>query len=234
MKMHMFFNHYVFKIEQATYAEEEIKFSHITFTDNTRCLELIEKPPRCLLRLLTEQCHMPQGSDKAYLTNLHTEFSQHLDFVKGDDRRRWDKEFGIRHYAGVVLYNVKGFVDKNRDSQQDVVFDILLNSKTTFVQELCEFRDLQSKVAQLGENVKGDNSFSKGTVKRLSNRAKPTVCDAFRLQLAVLVTVLENTNPWYVRCIKPNMEKSCSMFDEKLPGPIEVLGYAGNLSLIHI
>lgn len=166
------------------YAAEEIKFSHINFTDNSRCLELIERPPRCLLKLLTEQCHMPQGSDKAYLSNLHTEFESHPDYVKGEDRRRWDKEFGIRHYAGRVLYNVTGFVDKNRDAQQDVFFDILLNSRSGFVQELCEFRDLQSKVAKLGD-VKGDNSFSKGTVKRMTNRAKPTVSDAFRLQLQV-------------------------------------------------
>ena len=59
---------------------------------------------------------------------------------------------------------------------------------------LCDFCDLGiysifvvlscHQVAQLGD-VKGDSSFSKGTVKRLTNRAKPTVSDSFRLQLQV-------------------------------------------------
>ena len=62
-------------------------------------------------------CVLCQGSDKAYLTNVHTEFESHPDFVKGEDRRRWDKEFGIRHYAGTVLYNIPGFVVKNKDVQ---------------------------------------------------------------------------------------------------------------------
>ena len=165
------------------------------------------------------------------MTNVHTEFESHPDFVKGEDRRRWDKEFGIRHYAGTVLYNVAGFVDKNKDTSQDVFFDTLLNSSSNFVQEICEFRDLQSKVAKLGE-VKGDSSFSKGTVKRMTNKAKPTVTEAFRMNLQVLVQVLESTNPWYVRCIKPNMEKSPSAFDDKLV--LDQLKYLGMLEIIRI
>jgi hypothetical protein len=54
------------------------------------------------------------------------------------------------------------------------------------------------KVAQLGADInRGDNSLSKGTAKRiLTNKAKPTVSDAFRLQLQVLVEVLQSTNSW--------------------------------------
>ena len=140
-----------------------------------------------------------QGCDAAYLTNIHTEFESHPNFFKGEDRRKWDKEFGIRHYAGTVIYTIRGFVDKNRDSQQDVFFDLLAKSESPFVKQLCDYRDLLSKVAQLGIEANNGNggSISKGSVRRImTNKAKPTVSDAFRLQLQVLVEVLQGTNPW--------------------------------------
>lgn len=215
------------------------------------CLELIEKPPRCILKLLTEQCHMPKGSDTAYLTNLHGEFDGHPRYVKGSDRRHWESEFGIRHYAGCVSYTVKGFVDKNRDVQQDVFFDIMNRGNNAFVQEISSYQDLLSIQTQTsitatsssngslanGATNGGSNSGNNlnamvGTVSRGTSKGKLTVSDTFRQQLQALVDVLQSTNSWYVRCIKPNAYKLANDYNEELV--LDQLKYLGMLDIIRI
>ena len=110
-------------------------------------------------------------------------------------------------------------MDKNRDAQQDVFFDFLGKSELKFVQGLCQFKDLLTRVLQLGDSINSGGSLSKNTARRMStNKSKPTVSDAFRLQLAVLVDVLQSTNPWYVplQISHFGLKEPCDVSQEKL------------------
>ena len=84
-------------------------------------------------------CFIVQGTDKSYVHKQHEAFDGHPCYVKGD-RRLWEQEFGIRHYAGLVTYTIQGFLDKNKDTQQDQLFDLMHGSTNVFVQDLTRFQ----------------------------------------------------------------------------------------------
>ncbi|CAK1583814.1 unnamed protein product [Parnassius mnemosyne] len=227
-KLHMFFNNYVFALEQEIYRQEGIIYNQIQFTDNGACLELLEKPPRSLLKLLSEQCHMPKGCDSAYLTNIQSEFGDHQSFVKGS-RRKWEEEFGVQHYAGTVTYSVQGFVDKNRDTQQDAFIDHLSRSANPFVRELADYAQ---DLAPPGNDMSLSSPGSTSTTQRGTSKGRPTVVDTFRAQLQSLVDMLQATDVWYVRCIKPNESKVAGKYDEQLVR--EQLRYLGMNEIVRI
>lgn len=263
-KLHKFFNHHMFAMEQELYKREGIEFCDINYTDNTPCLELLERPPNCILRLLSEECRIPKGSDSTFIEKLHAEFSlnnPHPYYIKGSDKRNWSTEFSIKHFAGSVNYNINGILKKNKDSQQNQLLDIIESATNPLLRDLANCQsnptrsnsmkqdsldtvsliqksssncitnfksklrtqqslcldsapsNTQSRMNR-GMSFSAESSKISATVQtNSSTKNKPTVADKFRIQLTSLVELLSSVNPWYVRCIKPNLEKSATGYD---------------------
>ncbi|KAJ8320834.1 hypothetical protein KUTeg_002421 [Tegillarca granosa] len=67
--------------------------------------------PLGLLALLDEESHFPKATDFTLVDKFHKNIQ-----VKYYSRPKGDKlEFGIDHYAGKVVYDATGFLEKNRD-----------------------------------------------------------------------------------------------------------------------
>lgn len=204
-KLQQFFNHHIFKLEQAIYEEEKIDWTQVEFKDNQPCLDLIEqrKPPG-VISILDEETKFPKATDETFIEKLHNNFAGKSDYY--DKPRLKRRNFGIKHYAGLVDYDVAGWRDKNKDEVPEHLSRLVKNSANKFMALLYT------------EAVEGD--------------AKLTVATLFKNQLTELMNTLGKTEPYFIRCIKPNSEKVCNKFDDQLIH--DQLLFAGMLETITI
>ena len=108
-------------------------------------------------------------------------------------------------------------MEKNVESLSNELKDLGLFSSIPIVREIFSL-NLQE------EDVLGDNRRS--TIRGIS------VASQFRLSLQDLVAELELTQPHYIRCIKPNLNKAPSAFDGG--EVLRQLRYAGMMEAIRI
>uniref|UniRef100_A0AAZ3Q333 Myosin X, like 1 n=1 Tax=Oncorhynchus tshawytscha TaxID=74940 RepID=A0AAZ3Q333_ONCTS len=212
-KLQEYFNKHIFSLEQLEYNREGVQWEAIDWMDNAECLDLIEKKLG-MLALVNEESRFPKGTDFTLLEKLHSRHSTNPYYVKP---RLADHQFGIRHYAGEVLYDVTGVLEKNRDTFRDDILNMLKESRLDFIYDLFE-------------RVGSRNSEE--TLKMGTARRKPTVSSQFRDSLHSLMGTLSVSNPFFVRCIKPNNEKNPSVFDPEVV--LNQLRYSGMLETVKI
>jgi myosin-7 len=68
------------------------------------------------------------------LDKLHKQHTTNSNYVKPKSNQV--RAFGIVHFAGVVNYSADGFLEKNRDTFSNDLFDLLATSKATFITQL--------------------------------------------------------------------------------------------------
>lgn len=201
-KLQQFFNQHTFKKEEEVYKSEGIRYDQVTYIDNQPMLDLIELKPRGVLPCVDEEIKMPKGSDKSFLSKLvqnqknNTYFKQHL---KQPDM------FVIEHYAGKVVYDSNGFLEKNRDKLNDDAYKAITSSRFQFLVDL--FNDTNPA-------------------------SRATLGTKFAKQLNDLMAALNLTEPHYIRCIKPNPNKAQMEFHPVMV--LEQLRYSGVFEAVKI
>merc|ERR1712038_2107870 len=112
--------------------------------------------------------------------------------------------FACIHYAGIVSYNVTGWLEKNKDPVNDTVVDVLKRSGNALLVHL--WRDHPGQSAPEEE---------KGKKKKKGGGAK-TVSSVYLVQLAELMGTLHRTEPHFIRCIVPNTHKQPLVVETEL------------------
>eukprot|EP00039_Didymoeca_costata_P001385 m.52055 g.52055 ORF g.52055 m.52055 type:complete len:1903 (+) comp10770_c0_seq2:130-5838(+) len=208
-KLQQYFNQHIFSLEQIEYTKEGLEWTDIDYVDNSDCLDLIERRLG-VISLIDEEARMPKGTDESLKNKLHSRHGGSPYYVKP---RMQGTLFGINHFAGAVMYEITGIVEKNRDTFREDLLDVLVASDDDFIVDL--FDDV------------GDNGSSKGTSRR-----KATLCVQFKDSLISLMKILNAANPHFVRCVKPNMAKKANSFTDKTV--LNQLRYSGMMETVKI
>ncbi|KAK4796631.1 hypothetical protein SAY86_028957 [Trapa natans] len=200
-RLQQHFNRHLFKLEQEDYETDGIDWTRIDFEDNEDCVNVIEKKPLGILSLLDEESNFPKATDLTFADKLKHHLSANPCF-----RGERDGSFSLCHYAGEVLYDTSGFLEKNRDP---VLPDLIQFLSSTGCNLPLLFA---SRI--LSQSPKAGTT----SLNRLCSidSQKQSVGSKFKGQLFNLMHQLETTKPHFIRCIKPNSKQLPGLYEEDL------------------
>ncbi|MEQ2222173.1 Unconventional myosin-XV [Ilyodon furcidens] len=162
-----------------------------------------------------------QATDHTFLQKCHYHHGHNPLYMKP---KMPLPEFTIKHFAGRVTYQVYKFLDKNYDQVRQEVLDLFIQSRNKMVSNL-----FLAHAASLGQQRGGHMRKSSSVTRKYQ---PPTVSSKFQQSLLELVEKMERSNPFFVRCIKPNNMKRPVVFEDELVS--SQLRHSGVLETIRI
>lgn len=192
-KLQQLFIELVLKQEQEEYQREGIEWQNISYFNNEIICELVERPHVGMIAIMDEAClNVGKVDDEMLLEAMDKKLDKHEHYssrqLKPTDKELAHKtQFRIRHYAGDVVYNINGFLDKNKDTLFQDMKRLLYASSNHIISSMWP---------------EGAMDITKTTKRPL------TAGTLFKNSMIALVKTLAKKEPFYVRCIKPNEYKT--------------------------
>ncbi|XP_072749225.1 myosin-IIIb isoform X1 [Anoplolepis gracilipes] len=232
-----YFNQHIFTWEQQEYMAEGIPVDLVEFSDNRPVLDMLLSKPMGLLALLDEESRFPRANNRSLIEKFHNNIKSKFYVRPKSDAVC----FAIHHFAGRVVYQAEGFLEKNRNFLPPEVIQLVRQSQYDMVRFLfqCPITKTGNLYSALQENDSRKSQSNQNTKERYSSRglasqsrAQQTVSTYFRYSLMDLLQKMVSGSPQFVRCIKPNDSRSPRFFDKDKV--VKQLRYTGVLETIRI
>jgi hypothetical protein len=234
-QLQYFFNNSVFAMEKEECQREGISLVSVDFTSNKPVLDLLLEKHTGVLAQLDEETRFSQATDLTLGTKLHKAHAANARTIYLAPRDG-GASFSIVHYAGIVKYNLMGFLDKNRDTLAAGVALTLKTSGSLLIREMFQARitktgslapsDKQRRSRRSSRSPSPFSFFKKRTGENQNQkkkkaqkqystgslRAPMTVASYFRNSLTELIDKMTSCSCHFIRCIKPNSQKAADAF----------------------
>ncbi|XP_077947216.1 myosin-IIIb isoform X3 [Gasterosteus aculeatus] len=251
-QIQFYFNQHIFALEQMEYQSEGVDASLVEYEDNRPILDMFLQKPMGLLSLMDEESRFPQATDQTLVDKFEDNLRCKYFWIP----KRVELCFGIQHYAGKVMYNVNGFLEKNRDTLPADIVVVLRTSENKLLQQL--FSSPLTKTGNLATSRARVTAASRSLPPRLgsgrskspkyllkmdtmemmrhpedtTNMRRQTVASYFRYSLMDLLSKMVVGQPHFVRCIKPNDDRRALRFGKERV--MVQLRYTGILETVNI
>ncbi|CEG48932.1 myosin-like protein [Plasmopara halstedii] len=199
-KIQQKFTQDVFKTVQSEYEAEGILWSHIDFADNQDVISMIEDKLG-IISLLNDEVMRPMGNDEALVSKLSTIHKDDQDVIEFPRTSR--TQFTIKHYAGAVTYESLGFLEKHKDALLPNLSELMRSSSKQFLKDMFVDKTIKPVVSRRRNHTNSRGSRTTRGVLTVTN-----VGTQFKDNLNELMTSIHQTKVHYIRCIKPNQNKS--------------------------
>jgi chitin synthase len=227
----------IFEASNDAYAEDNVSIPIVPYINNQPVTSLLGKSGSGVISILHKQANKPRGpnNDPGMLAALHKHhagseyFSANLNMG----------EFTVRHFAAPVTYNISGFMDRNMDSIcTDFVSTFRGDSGIPVGNPFVAGLFTSGAVATESHPQNTQNIVSasvpampvrKPSMKRDRNDGTNVIdekietttsknkvaCKATQFQIALdeIFDTFDNTEPWFVICMRANTSNVPDQFD---------------------
>lgn len=177
------FTDIVFEKEQKLYSSEGISSANLEFKSNKLVLEALCDKKNSILSAMEDQCLVPSGTDEKFLSAAYTNLKNNPCLKPA--KISGNVNFIVSHTIGDIQYCASGFLFKNKDVLRAELVEVVQKSSNELIASL-----FKGVFVERGKMAKGQ-----------------LIGSQFINSLGTLMSIIDETEPHFIRCVKPNESK---------------------------